>query len=73
MMHEGEGKLSPTKFHNSVYNTASGYASIACGNHAPSSTISGGPEIVGIGLLEASGLLAEGARHVIVNRRQGGS
>ena len=31
MMHSGEGKLSPTHFHNSVHNTASGYASIATG------------------------------------------
>jgi hypothetical protein len=66
MMHKGEGKLSPTKFHNSVYNTASGYASIASGNRAPSTTLTGGPEIVGSALVEAAGLLHEGARQVVV-------
>jgi hypothetical protein len=63
MMHKGEGKLSPTKFHN---NTASGYASIACGNRAPSTTLTGGPEIVGAALVEAAGLLHEGASPVPV-------
>jgi hypothetical protein len=66
MMHTGEGKLSPTKFHNSVYNTASGYASIATQNHAPSTTLSGGPELVGAALLEAAGLLAAQGGEVIV-------
>lgn len=65
MMLQGAGKLSPTKFHNSVYNTASGYASIACKNQAPSTTLTGGREIVAMGLLESAGLLAEGATHVI--------
>ena len=32
MMRSGEGKLSPTRFHNSVHNTARGYASIATRN-----------------------------------------
>jgi hypothetical protein len=66
MMHIGEGKLSPTKFHNSVYNTPSGYASIACGNRAPCTTLTCGPEIVGSALVEAAGLLQEGAREVLV-------
>jgi len=65
MMHEGEGKLSPTRFHNSVYNTASGYASIATHNQAPSTTISGGPEIIGMGLLEAIGMIDEHGGDVI--------
>lgn len=66
MMQAGEGKLSPAKFHNSVYNTASGYASIACANRAPSSTLTGGPEIVGAALVEAAGLLQAGAEQVVV-------
>jgi hypothetical protein len=66
MMNRGEGKLSPTKFHNSVYNTASGYASMAGKNRAPSTTLSGGSEIVANGLIEAAGLLGEGAAEVLV-------
>ena len=53
MMQRGEGKLSPTHFHNSVHNTAGGYASIATGNVAPSTTLTGGGELVASGLLEA--------------------
>jgi hypothetical protein len=66
MMNEGEGKLSPTKFHNSVYNTASGYFTMACGNRAPATTLSGGSEIVAMALLEAAGMLAEGAGEVML-------
>lgn len=66
MMNQGEGKLSPTRFHNSVYNTASGYASIACKNRAASVTLTGGPEIVGSAIVEAAGLLHEGAQQVVV-------
>lgn len=53
MMHRGEGKLSPTHFHNSVHNTAGGYASIATGNTASSTTLTGGDELVAASLLEA--------------------
>lgn len=53
MMLRGEGKLSPTKFHHSVHNTASGYASIATGNRSPSTTLTGGSELVVSALLEA--------------------
>jgi len=65
MMQCSEGRLSPTRFHNSVYNTASGYASIATGNRAPSTTISGGRELVAVALLEAHCLLQAGAQDVI--------
>jgi len=61
MMHQGEGKLSPTRFHNSVHNTASGYASIAAGNRAPSTTLTGGPELVASALLEAWCMVEAGA------------
>jgi len=57
MMQRGEGKLSPTHFHNSVHNTAGGYASIATGNVAPSTTLTGGSELVASALLEAWCLL----------------
>jgi len=54
MMQQGEGKLSPTKFHNSVHNTASGYASIASSNRAPSTTLTGGAELVASAIIEAA-------------------
>lgn len=66
MMRRGEGKVSPTHFHNSVHNTPSGYASIATGNGSPSTTLTGGPELVASSLLEAFGHLAGGAREVVV-------
>ena len=53
MMPRGEGKVSPTHFHNSVHNTASGYASIASHNAAISTTLTGGTELVASALLEA--------------------
>lgn len=48
-----ERMLSPTKFHNSVHNAASGYWSISAGNRAPSTFVSGFRESFGAGLLEA--------------------
>ena len=65
MMRRGEGRLSPTHFHNSVHNTASGYASIATGNCAPSTTLTGGAELVASGLLEAMCLLEASADGVV--------
>lgn len=62
----GDGRISPTKFHNSVYNTASGYASIAGTNREFSTTLSGGPDLVAMSLLEALCLLSAGASNVIV-------
>ncbi len=64
MMHRGEGKVSPTHFHNSVYNTASGYASIATNNRAPSTTLTGGRDLVAITFLEAFCHLEAGAPDV---------
>jgi hypothetical protein len=66
MMHVGEGKLSPTQFHNSVHNTAGGYASIATANPSPSTTVSGGRELVASALLEAWCLLEASGRDVAV-------
>ena len=66
MMRSGEGKLSPTHFHNSVHNTASGYASIATGNCAPSTTLTGGAELVASAFLEAICHLEAGAEDVVV-------
>jgi hypothetical protein len=64
MMQRGEGKLSPTKFHNSVHNTASGYASISSGNCAPSTTLTGGAELVASAFIEAACMLDEFDRDI---------
>lgn len=53
MMLRGEGKVSPTHFHNSVHNTPSAYASIAAANASASTTLTGGPELVSSAILEA--------------------
>ncbi len=66
MMRRGEGKLSPTHFHNSVHNTASGYASIATGNCAPSTTLSGGAELVASTFLEGICRLEAGDKDVVL-------
>jgi len=66
MMRRGEGKLSPTHFHNSVHNTPSGYASISAGNCSASTTLTGGPELVASSLLEAFCRLEAGAGEIVV-------
>ncbi len=66
MMRRGEGRLSPTHFHNSVHNTASGYASIATANCAPSTTLTGGAELVSSSLLEAMCRLEAPAEQVVL-------
>jgi hypothetical protein len=45
--------LSPTRFHNSVHNTASGYWSIAVGSAHPAMAIAGYQDSFALGLLEA--------------------
>lgn len=45
--------LSPTKFHNSVHNTASGYWSIAVGSKHPAMAMGGYQDSFALGLLEA--------------------
>ncbi len=66
MMGEGEGRVSPTRFHNSVYNTPAGYASIALGNRAFSTTLAGGPDLAAMALFEAGALLGSGVHETIV-------
>lgn len=46
-------QISPTRFHNSVHNTASGYWSIATGAMTPSSVVAALDASFGAGLLEA--------------------
>ena len=54
--------VSPTKFHNSVNNAATGYWSIATGSHAASNALCGFRHSAGMGLLEA-------ATQVVAERR----
>ncbi len=49
-----EKLLSPTRFHNSVHNAASGHWSISAANRQPSSFISGFRHSFASGLLEAA-------------------
>lgn len=59
MMREPDGLPSPTRFHNSVHNTAAGTASIAGKNRAMSTSLAAGRQTVAMGLLEAIALLGE--------------
>jgi len=52
--------LSPTKFHNSVHNTAGGYVSIAARNHGGNAALTAGRSTLAMGLLECAGLLGAG-------------
>lgn len=59
---EPGGPVSPTKFHNSVHNTATGYISIASGNQCEATALAGGPHSLEIGLLEVlAGFAADAA------------
>ncbi len=63
----GDGQLSPTRFHNSVYNAAAGQFSVAAGNRQPSTTVVAGDETVPMALLEGFCLAEErGAPALIV-------
>jgi hypothetical protein len=61
-----ERLISPTRFHNSVHNAASGYWSIAHGCTAASTSLCAGDASFGAGLLEALAQLACGARAVLL-------
>ena len=47
-------EISPTRFHNSVHNAASGYWTIAVRSRAPANMVTGTDELFGAGLLEAA-------------------
>ena len=66
MMREGDGALSPTRFHNSVHNTATGYVSIATENRGFATAVAAGPATVAAGLFEAAGLVAAGHDQVLL-------
>lgn len=53
MLASDDRQISPTRFHNSVHNAASGYWSIATGAMAPSSVLCAHDASFGAGLLEA--------------------
>lgn len=59
-------EISPTRFHNSVQNAASGYWSIATRSHAASSTVNGFDMIFSAGLLEAAVLARTEERPVLL-------
>jgi hypothetical protein len=61
-----EKLLSPTQFHNSVHNAASGYWTISTGNHAPSSFVGGFDRSLGAGLFEAATLAASSTCPVLL-------
>lgn len=52
--------LSPTRFHNSVHNTAAGYVSIAAHNRGGNAAITAGRSTLAMGLVECAGLIAAG-------------
>ncbi|HLT37496.1 MAG TPA: beta-ketoacyl synthase chain length factor [Enhygromyxa sp.] len=62
-----QGPVSPTKFHNSVHNTATGYMSIASGNHREATALAGGPHNLEIATLELlAGLAIDGGDAVLI-------
>jgi hypothetical protein len=58
--------LSPTSFGLSVHNAAGGLFSIARGDHAVSSALAAGQSTVEHAMVEACGLLADGAAEVLL-------
>jgi hypothetical protein len=60
------GMPSPTRFHNSVHNTAAAYLSIAMANHGFSTTLAAGTATPAAALFEAEALLAERGGEVLV-------
>lgn len=51
--------MSPTRFHNSVHNTAAGYVSIATQNRCGNAALTAGRSTVAMALLECAGLVAQ--------------
>ena len=58
--------LSPTKFHNSVHNAASGYWTIAVGCMQSATALSGGEETFAYGILEAASQAVGHHRPVLI-------
>lgn len=67
MLASSDRQISPTRFHNSVHNTASGYWSIATGAMTASSVLCAFDASFGAGLLEAlSQVVADNTRTVLL-------
>lgn len=60
------GVLSPTRFHNSVHNSAAGALSIAHGNTAAAMSLAAGNDTVAMTLLEALAVARDGGPAVLV-------
>jgi hypothetical protein len=58
--------LSPSRFHNSVHNTATGYLSMATDSQAPCTALAAGNDTVPMVLQEALALLADRGGDVLV-------
>jgi hypothetical protein len=63
---ESPADVSPIRFHNSVHNAASGYWTIGCGSHAPSTAISAFRATFAQGLIEAATQLATDVDRVLL-------
>lgn len=61
-----ERMVSPTQFHNSVHNTASGYWGIASGSHQPSSSVACFDATFAAGLVEAAAVIAADGCEVLL-------
>jgi len=59
-------EISPTRFHNSVHNAASGYWTIAVQSNAPANLVTGTDEVFGAGLLEAAVQASVESRNVLL-------
>jgi hypothetical protein len=58
--------LSPTRFHHSVHNVASGYWAMGQGAHAPSTAVSAAPFSLALGLFEAVALSLDENQSVLL-------
>ncbi len=61
-----DGCVSPTAFHNSVHNAASGYWSIATGSHRPTTALGAGAATLAMAWLEAWSRLVCGEAQVLL-------
>ena len=61
-----ERDVSPTRFHNSVFNAAAGYWSIGTGSRQASTTVCAYDGTFAAGLLESMAQLHAGTRHVLL-------
>ncbi|MFT5354341.1 MAG: 3-oxoacyl-(acyl-carrier-protein) synthase [Polyangiales bacterium] len=67
MMQDGEGRISPARFKNSVHNTAAGLFSIAAKNQGFTTALAAGADTFPLSLLEGMALLLAGdAKHAII-------